>query len=73
MASFIIFDEVKTDKKTGTWRILSTHDLSKLGEIKWYAPWRRYCFFPENSIFDAACLTDILHFINLRMQERSEK
>jgi hypothetical protein len=32
----------------------------KLGEIRWYGPWRKYCFFPfVGIIFDSGCLKDI--------------
>ena len=29
-----------------------------LGTVKWYAPWRRFCFFATNgaALFDAGCL-----------------
>lgn len=46
-----------------------------LGGIKWYAPWRRYCFFPtEDKLFDAGCLETITSKINELMNEwRSQR
>lgn len=44
-----------------------------LAEIKWYAPWRKYCFFPEDDIvFDNKCLKEILDFINF-LNEKHKK
>jgi hypothetical protein len=34
-----------------------------LGIVKWWAHWRRYCFFPYiNTLLDAGCLIDIADF-----------
>jgi hypothetical protein len=49
---------------------------SGLGYVKWYAPWRKYCFFTSDDlsglVFDVGCLTDICNFINKLMAERKE-
>ena len=43
-----------------------------LGEVRWHSPWRKYCFFIENSMFPAkgdfvvlasGCLTNISEFL----------
>lgn len=53
-------------KKTKTFEI-----ANNLGTIKWYAPWRRYCFFPKPEVlFDAKCLQEIISFIDKQMEER---
>ena len=32
-----------------------------IGRIKWYNPWRQYCFLPEpETIFNTACMKDIV-------------
>jgi hypothetical protein len=43
-----------------------------LGDIKWFAPWRRYTFTPidGNTVFDSACLKEITQFIDKQMEER---
>lgn len=44
---------------------------AKLGEIKWFGPWRKYCFFPDyNMIFDNVCLEIIGKKLERLMQER---
>ena len=70
--SWVHFDEegVSASGKTRIWIVASTLDKEDsreqytwLGQVKWYAPWRRYCFFPaERTIFEQQCLRDIADF-----------
>ena len=35
-------------------------DAGRLGQIRWYAPWRQYAFFPDVArLFTASCLVDL--------------
>ena len=44
-----------------------------LGQIRWYAPWRKYSFFPyESTVFETQCLCDIVAFINKLMEDRKK-
>lgn len=44
-----------------------------LGEIGWFASWRKYCFFPGyNTIYETKCLQDIIDFINLLMLDHQK-
>lgn len=65
-----------TTNKTGLWRIYTDPGKqiqSIIGEIKWYPPWRKYCFFPDFAcVFETKCLTDIVNFINELMEERKQ-
>ena len=48
-------------KLTKVWLVRSGEVF--LGEVKWWAHWRRYCFFPaQASLFDASCLEEIAGF-----------
>ena len=51
---------------------VQTKDKSTyLGVIKWWSHWRRYVFTPsKDTLFDAACLTDITSYINKLMLDR---
>ena len=41
-----------------------TKDNVKLGEIRWFSRWRKYCFFPwTDTIYEETCLRDISQFI----------
>ena len=51
--------------KTQVWNIQSKSSNALLGLIKWYGPWRQYCFFPENeTTFNSKCLDQIQTHIN---------
>lgn len=57
--------------KTDVFDILSKHQGSILGHIKWYSAWRQYCFSPaSNCVFNTGCLQDITAFIGELMAER---
>lgn len=67
----IFRDILGLNKKTITQEVLSG-ELS-LGLIKWYAPWRRYCFFPhKDCLFDASCLGQIVNHLTVLMTKRKE-
>lgn len=74
-AKWISFQEVQTQKKTKTFTITANEGGQVLGEVKWYAPWRKYSFFPsQNTLFETQCLKDIVEFIeNLHNERRVEK
>jgi hypothetical protein len=46
-----------------------------LGVIRWYAPWRTYCFYPlPDRVFDQSCLREIatkLQFETKRWMDRN--
>lgn len=39
-------------------------EFNHLGEIKWYPPWRGYCFYPAyQTVFDTGCLGKIYDWV----------
>ncbi|MBA4183035.1 MAG: hypothetical protein H0X49_03380 [Acidobacteria bacterium] len=63
-SKYLDFQDVEVNRKTKLWYI-KTKNNSYLGQIKWYAPWRKYCFFPADAtIWDQNCLQDINDFLN---------
>lgn len=57
--------------KTEVYDVLSRSSGAVLGHIKWYGPWRQYCFFPSpQTIFNPDCLNHINGFIGEQMAER---
>lgn len=58
-------------KLTRKWRVWGNG--FELGEVKWWAHWRRYCFFPARSmVFDADCMWDIADFCSRMTKEQKE-
>lgn len=76
----LLFDKwgLSASGKTRVWGVLSSRWIvprgtvqTELGTIKWYAPWRRYVFFPDpGTLYDAGCLTEIATFIEQHMEAR---
>lgn len=59
--------------KTLIWTVRSTIDNDIIGEVRWFAHWRRYCFFPlPNKILDAECLTQIAARLEVETQGQKE-
>ncbi len=47
-------------RMTGVWHVLSAGSGAPLGTIRWYGPWRQYCFWPAAAtIFNTDCLRTI--------------
>jgi len=56
--------EMPADRKTSVTNVVSKSQGSVLGQIKWYGPWRQYCFFPSpGCLFNITCMNDICRFI----------
>lgn len=50
-------------KRTTIWRVSPMGEEGGIGEVRWYAPWRRYCFMPHPStVFEQKCLREIATF-----------
>lgn len=63
---YMTFREVSATAKTITVHVTNNASGGLLGQIKWYAPWRQYCFFPaDDCVFNHSCLTEIVQFIQI--------
>ena len=56
----------KQNPKTSIY-LVRTNDIAGvlLGEIRWYAQWRQYAFYPnleEKTVFEKTCLLDLANF-----------
>ena len=57
--------------KTKIIQVLNRNHGDWLGEIRWYGPWRQYCFMPaSDAVFNKGCLNDINSEIDILMEER---
>lgn len=63
-STYIKFVEGSSKPKTKTWIVMSNYEESlELGEISWFARWRKYTFRPKNdTVFEEKCLRDIAQF-----------
>jgi hypothetical protein len=59
-------------RKTNIYDVL-TKDNVKLGEIRWFGRWRKYCFFPwTDTLYEETCLRDISQFIEEETKSQRE-
>lgn len=61
ISSYLNFSEpVKISKRTVVVKVSNARSKDRLGEIRWYGPWRQYCFYPVHAtIFNRGCLREI--------------
>lgn len=70
--SFIDFIDhgIPFGKKTHFWTVVPKSDGPEIGEVKWYAQWRKYCFYAAGyAIFEEVCLREIAEFVEARTRE----
>jgi len=68
--SYIDYVLIESKPKTDVFQVYSRSSLESLGEIKWYAPWRQYCFFPdEETVWSKGCLNEVNSLIEKFMDE----
>ena len=69
----IIAGKLIAGRKTRNYMLVGKSDGGKLGTVKWYGPWRQYCFYPEpQTIWNTGCLADIQDFLNVLKEERKK-
>ncbi len=72
MKSYIEFNLLEQKEKTAIYEVQSLSCGTKLGIIKWYAPWRQYCFFPKSdTLWSIGCLNEVISFIQELKNKRA--
>ena len=70
----LLFKEGPSKPKTKTWWVANKHSDICIGNIGWFAAWRKYGFFPEEDmVFEEDCLRDIADFIENKTKEHKNK
>jgi hypothetical protein len=72
---YLIFEDQEiSKKKTKVISVININADDIIGIIKWYGPWRQYCFFPEfDTVWNITCLTDVNEVIGNLMLDRKTK
>jgi hypothetical protein len=61
---YIYFVKLTERPKTSVYACMNSRSGTAIGLVRWYGPWRQYCFFPEpNCVFNVGCMDDIKDFI----------
>lgn len=64
---------VYKDRKTMIIEVFSKESITAVGQVRWYAPWRKYTFWPAaNTVFEATCLSAIAHFCERLMRDHKK-
>ena len=73
-SKYMISTPVRFTGKTWVYEITSRSNYQTLGVVKWYGPWRQYCFHPEQeTMFNQTCLAEITQFLKDLKEERRVK
>ncbi|KKK99137.1 hypothetical protein LCGC14_2635780, partial [marine sediment metagenome] len=68
---YVHFVKTEDKPKTFVWSCRNNNSDDELGVVKWYAPWRSYCYFPTvQAVYSEGCLVDIRRFITEQMKAR---
>jgi hypothetical protein len=70
---YIEFEFIERKTKTMVYRCLNKNSGEELGVIKWYPPWRQYCFLTSCLVvLSKGCMEDINDFITQLIAERKK-
>lgn len=65
---------IENKPRTSVYGVYSKHHGDLISIVKWYAPWRQYCNFPEpETVWTRSCHCDINRFIDKLMATRKKK
>jgi len=76
---YIHFAKTAEKPKTVVYECRNNRSGEVLGEVKWYGPWRQYCFHVAGgapyttAIFNVGCMKDICDFIEQLPRKTSRK
>jgi hypothetical protein len=60
-------------RKTDTWEAWGIVSSFHLGQVRWHAPWRKYCFFPDSGkVFDESCLKSVAAFLEWETRKKRD-
>ena len=67
-----VFKEQAENTKMPVYNIYNQQDNTiYLGQVKWNANWRKYCFHPvDDTVFDAYCLMYLVEFMKELQNEK---
>jgi len=69
-SEYMFVELIEQKPRTDVYALYSKHGMNRLGTVKWYAPWRQYCFFPEElTVWSKSCLDEVNRFVQDLMRE----
>lgn len=69
--NYIYFMKIGDKPKTSVWTCRNNRSDVELGQVRWNAAWRQYCYFTTvDGVYSTGCLADIREFINRLQADR---
>lgn len=73
-AEYIYFKLKEHKPKTEVYSVLTRSHDELIGEMRYFAKWRQYCFFPiKDTVYSKECLGDLLLFIQDVLEREGKK
>jgi len=71
----ITTERPRKGRKTPTYRIWNRRgEMAIIGRIRWYGPWRQFCFFPcADTAWSDGCLADVRNFLGRLKAQRAAR
>lgn len=70
---YVRFIKVADKPRTTVWTCRNNRTGGELGRVRWYGPWRQYCYFPgAQAVYSGGCLKDICSFLAELTEERKQ-
>jgi hypothetical protein len=64
LGKYMVARLIETRPKTAVYGVYSAHHDERLGTVKWFGPWRQYCFFCTDVIvFSSSCFQALDKFV----------
>ncbi|GAG11755.1 unnamed protein product [marine sediment metagenome] len=71
---YVHFVKVDQGPRTSVWTCRNNRSGGELGRVRWYGPWRQYCYFPvSQAVYSGGCLKDICSFLEELAEERKQQ
>ena len=73
LGKYMVARLLETRPKTAVYGIFSKDSEERLGTVKWFSPWRQYCFFcADVTVFSLGCLQGLEKFLADLKEARKE-
>lgn len=71
--NYLVYTNMGTSPSGKTKKVMVSNKFGiELGQIEWYAPWRKYCFSSLIRLYDVNCLQEIMFKLNEMNQEHKD-
>lgn len=67
---WILVRKIGHTERTGIFSVETRDGQDRLGTVRWWAPWRKYSFFPDaGTLYEPMCLRDLANYVERLTQD----